>query len=81
MRRSINPPRITAPATEPTTIPAMAPPDNPFFDFELAVAAVEEAAAELDEVAEAVGELVEKVMKAVIVGSTTFAHLCSAFEL
>jgi HAMP domain-containing protein len=80
IRRRINAPRITAPATDPTTIPAIAPPDNPLFELEL-VAAVDEVADELEEVADAVGEFVENVMDAVIVGSTTLAHLCSAFEL
>jgi hypothetical protein len=72
---------MTAAATAPTTIPAIAPPDNPLCDLEIAAAAVEEAPDELEEVADVVGELVEKVIKAVIVGRTTLAHLCSAFEL
>lgn len=69
----------TAPTTAPTTIPAIAPPDNPL--FELAAAAVDDAALELDDVGDDVAELVEKVMKAVIVGSTTPAHRESASEL
>jgi hypothetical protein len=59
-------------------MPAIAPPDKPFFELELAAAVAE---AELEEVADAVGELVEKVINAVIVGSTTLAHLFSASEL
>jgi hypothetical protein len=69
--RKINATRITAPATEPTTIPAMSPPDNPFFDVEAWAVAV----AVADEVDDDVGVAVEKVMKAVIVGNTTPAHL------
>jgi hypothetical protein len=81
MSRRINAPIRTAPTTAPTTIPAIAPPDNPLCELELEAAAVDEGAEELEEVADAVGELVVKVMKDVIVGSTTLAHLWSAFEL
>lgn len=63
------------PTTAPTTIPAIAPPDNPLRELEPGWAAVDEAADELEEVADEVGGLVEKVMNAVIVGSTTLAHL------
>lgn len=60
----------------------MAPPESPsFFEVEPEAAAVDEAAEEVEAVADAVGELVRKVIKAVIVGSTTPAHLWSAFEL
>ena len=81
MSRTINAAIRAAPTTAPTTIPAIAPPDNPLCAVELGAAAVVEAAAEVGEVDDAVGELVEKVMKPVIVGSTTLAHLCSASEL
>jgi hypothetical protein len=67
-------PTINAnPTTDPMAMPAIAPPDN-LFDS-LATAVVE---AEGDAVAEVVGTFVEKVMKAVIVGSTTLAHLLCA---
>jgi hypothetical protein len=52
-------------------MPAIAPPDNPF--FELAGVLVPDA--EADDVDVAVGDAVEKVMKAVIVGNTTPTHL------
>jgi hypothetical protein len=66
----------------PTTIPAMAPPDRPFFVFDAAAVAEADAEDEEDEeVGDAVGEDVEKVMNAVIVGRTTPAHLFSALEL
>jgi hypothetical protein len=58
-------------------MPAIAPPDNPF--FELAGVLVPDA--EADDVDVAVGEAVEKVMKAVIVGNTTPTHLWFACEL
>jgi hypothetical protein len=61
------------------TIPAMAPPDNPLFEVD--APGVAEAVIEDDEVGDAVGELVGKVMKAVIVGRTTPAHRVWAWEL
>jgi hypothetical protein len=77
IRSKSNPIRSATPATEPTTIPAIAPPDNPF--FELAGVLVPDA--EGDDVDVAVGDAVEKVMKAVIVGNTTPTHLWFACEL
>lgn len=72
----------TSPTTAAMTIPAIAPPDNP---FEPLAGAADEVGAEVEVVAgdveDAVGALVEKVMKGVIVGNTTPAHLCSAPEL
>jgi hypothetical protein len=66
------------------TIPAMAPPLRPFL-LEPAGDATPDPAAEVAEVGaevdDAVGALVENVMKAVIVGNTTPAHLSSALEL
>lgn len=77
MNRIMSPAIRAAPTTDPMTIPAIAPPDNPL--LELDAPAVEEAEDDEEvEVADAVGELVEKVMKAVIVGSTTPAHLVCA---
>ncbi len=70
MRRTTRPAIKAAPTTDPTTIPAMAPPDNPLLEWD--APAVAEAG--VDDVADAVGELVENVMNAVIVGSTTRAH-------
>jgi hypothetical protein len=58
-------------------MPAIAPPDNPFFELEARAVAD----AEADDVDVEVGAAVEKVIKAVMVGSTTPAHLSSAFEL
>jgi hypothetical protein len=58
-------------------MPAIAPPDNPFFEVTGALVAD----AEADDVDVAVGEAVEKVMKAVIVGNTTPTHLLFACEL
>jgi hypothetical protein len=75
----IKPASSAAPTTEPTTIPAIAPPDSPF--FELFDDANGDDVAEGEDVADAVGWLVEKVMKGVMVGSTTPAHLSSAPEL
>jgi hypothetical protein len=77
IRSKSNPIRSATPAIEPTTIPAIAPPDNPF--FELAGVLVPDA--EGDDVDVAVGDAVEKVMKAVIVGNTTPTHLWFACEL
>lgn len=77
IRSKSNPIRSATPATEPTTIPAIVPPDNPF--FELAGVLVPDA--EGDDVDVAVGDAVEKVMKAVIVGNTTPTHLWFACEL
>lgn len=75
-------------AIDPITIPAIAPPESPFFEPEAMLVAEGE---DDDDVADVedeevvvdvdVGILVEKVMKAVIVGSTTPAHLSSAPEL
>lgn len=79
MRRKISTPMIAAAATEPMTIPAIAPPERPFLVSEAGTAELD--AEDEDEgvdVAEAVGELVLKVMKAVMVGRTTPLHLCSA---
>ena len=78
MRRT-NPARSTTATTAPTAIPAIAPPDS--FFFKLDAPAVPDAEADVEEVGDAVGELVENVMKAVIVGNTTPAHLWSALEL
>jgi len=64
---------------EPITIPAIAPPDNPL--WELDAAGVDVADGEIEEVGDEVAELVGKLIKAVIVGNTTPAHLCSALEL
>jgi hypothetical protein len=70
--------------TEPTTIPAIAPPDSPF-ELELALLAAgeeddDDADVEDGDVVD-VGRLVDKVINAVIVGKTTPAHLASAPEL
>jgi hypothetical protein len=71
-------PMANATATRaPMTMPAIAPPDSPFFDPLPTV--VDEA--DGDDVADTVGAVVEKVMKPVIVGSFTPAHLLSAPEL
>jgi hypothetical protein len=59
-------------------MPAIAPPDKPFFELEACPVADDEAD---DDVDVEVGAEVEKVIKAVMVGSTTPAHLVSAFEL
>lgn len=64
--------------TEPTTIPAMAPPDKPFFDLDAAAAVAVDEGDEEEDVADGVGTVVGNVMNAVIVGSTTLEHLCSA---
>ena len=66
-------------AIEPITMPAIAPPDSPFFTDE--GDSVGFADAEGEDVGDDVGELVENVMKAVMVGRTTLAHLFSAPEL
>jgi hypothetical protein len=79
MRRTSNPTRSAAPTTDPTTIPAISPPVNPFFEVEALGLAVAEA--DDVDVDDDVGADVEKVMKAVMVGKTTPAHLSSAFEL
>lgn len=79
MSRSTSPAMRATPTTDPMTIPAMAPPDNPFFEAD--APGVAEAVAEDDEVGDAVGELVENVMKAVIVGKTTPTHRVCAWEL
>jgi len=76
MSRAINAARSTAPTTDPTTIPAIAPPDNPPFFTAPAVAD-----ADLEDVGDAVGALVEKVMNPLIVGRTTPAQRSSAPEL
>jgi hypothetical protein len=71
-------------AMEPTTIPAMAPPLRPLRreEFDGAVLVADADATEVGTaVDDAVGEAVENVMKAVIVGNTTSAHLSSAREL
>ena len=68
--------------TDPMTMPAMAPFDNPWL-ADATGADVEDA--EDDEVAEdvadEVGIEVAKVMVAVSVGNTTPSHRVSAFEL
>jgi hypothetical protein len=79
-RRNMRPPMRAAPAIEPTTIPAIAPPDNPFLEFEAPAAAVPVEVCE-DEVEDAVAEVVAKVIVAVIFGRTTPAQRDSAFEL
>lgn len=78
-RKKTKPAIIATRTTEPTTMPAIAPPDSPFFEL-LATAEVDgdEVDVEVDVV---VGRLVEKVMYPVIVGSLTPAHLVSAPEL
>lgn len=80
---NISPPISTAATIEPITMPAMTPPDSPLWDAPAAVpaAAVLDAALEDDDVGDEVTELVAKVIVAVIVGSTTPAHLFSAPEL
>jgi hypothetical protein len=60
-------------------MPAMAPPDKPLFEREPDAAEVL-AAGEL-EVADADGELVEKVTRPTMVGSTRPAHRPVALEL
>jgi hypothetical protein len=65
--------------TEPMTMPAISPPDSPFL-FE-AEAAPPVADVEGDDVDVVVGDVVEKVMKAVMVGKTTPAHRSFAPEL
>lgn len=67
-------------ARAPTTIPAIAPPDNPLFFPAGALVAVAPALVPVDvaDVEVEVGTLVEKLIDAVIVGSTTLAHLSSA---
>jgi hypothetical protein len=80
IRRNIKPARRRIATIAPITIPAMAPPDSPFF-FEAPVTEVGDAVEDADEDGEAVGVLLGNVIKAVIVGSTTPAHLCSAPEL
>lgn len=76
--RKTKPISAIRPINEPTTIPAIAPPDSPLFDEEVA-------APDEDEVGLAVAELeavlVEKVMNPVIVGNTTPAQRSSAPEL
>lgn len=69
---------IASSATEPTTIPAIAPPDRPFFDVEAAAVGVLDEEAD---VGEGVLELVANVIYAVIVGSTTPAQRWSTPEL
>lgn len=71
---------IAAAATEPITIPAIAPPERPLLESEAGTAELD---AEEDgvDVDDAVGELVLKVMKAVMVGRVTPLHLSSALEL
>ena len=66
--------RTATPATEPMTIPAIAPPERPLW-----LEAPGAGAAVLLAVALAVGAL--KVMVGVIVGKTTLAHLASTSEL
>jgi hypothetical protein len=66
---------MAANATAPIVIPAMAPLDNPLFEFGADGTPV------AVEVAVAVAVLVANVMKAVIFGSTTPAHRVSAPEL
>jgi hypothetical protein len=58
-------------------MPAIAPPDNPLLELEVAAAAV----AEVEEVAVDVTVLVAREIEAVIVGNMTPTHLMSAFEL
>lgn len=60
---------MATPATDPMTIPAIAPPERP--PFLLVEAASDDVDAGDEDVGVAVPELVAKVMKAVIVGSTT----------
>lgn len=67
-------------ATEPMTIPAIAPPDSPFFEDEATPVGVLLTDDEVD-VEDGVLELVANVMYAVMVGSTTLAQRCSAPEL
>lgn len=83
MRSTINAPISAAPTTDPMTIPAIAPPDRPLLELEAVGMAEAEADEDddVDEVGDEVGEVVENVMKAVMVGSTTPAHLFSALEL
>lgn len=73
-RKKINPAKSATPTTEPTTIPAIAPPDN-FFEPMAAVAS------DGDGEGVPVGEVVENVINAVIVGNLTPAHLVSASAL
>lgn len=75
------PRRSTAPTTDPTTIPAIAPPDNPFFDVEAAgVLVLDEVDPDVD-VPVDVGSRVEKLTKPVMVGNIRPAHLVCASEL
>lgn len=67
-----------APAIDPMTIPAMAPPDSPWLPDE--AAAVDEAALVDDEVGELVLLTVLSEIEAVMVGSTTPAQRVSALE-
>lgn len=74
-RRNTTPQIIANRATEPMTIPAIAPPDSPF---------LEPPATEDGEdvtVVVAVGTLAEKVINAVMVGSLIPAHRVCALEL
>jgi hypothetical protein len=73
-------------AMDPITIPAIAPPDNPFEPETALVAEGDEGDDDDDADVEDgdvvdVGRLVENVINAVIVGKTTPAHLSSAPEL
>lgn len=78
---AINPIKRASAATEPMTIPAIAPLESPPPPLAGAAAAVVLLDGKVDDVGVAVGIAVEKVMKPVIVGSTTFAHTSSALEL
>ncbi len=66
--------RRAKPATDPITIPAIAPPERPVFPelFATGVAVLLAVAVGIDVFRETVG---------VMVGKTTFAHLDSMFEL
>jgi hypothetical protein len=75
----ISPMRSANATTAPMTMPAIAPPDKPSFEFE--ACPVADAEADDADVDVEVGAEVEKVIKAVMVGSTTPTHLVSAFEL
>jgi hypothetical protein len=77
MSNIIKPTNSARAAIEPITMPAIAPPDNPFLVLEAAATVV----AEAKEVAVDVTVLVEREIDAVIVGKTTPTHLESALEL
>jgi hypothetical protein len=74
-RRKMSPAANTTKTMEPTTMPAIAPPESPFLD----PLAVPDEDGEGVDVAD--GIAVKVVMNDVIVGSLTPAHLLSASEL